>query len=93
MHFFTLCSINDLVCFYLNSFSPFARDVLINLPNVKDRDTSFSFGEIKASGALLLLLLGWAGAFDAISNQDFKKIVTFAYAGRAQTAINKVAFQ
>lgn len=38
----------------LNSFSQFARDVLINLPNVKDLQTSFSLGEIKASGALPL---------------------------------------
>ncbi|MBG6073447.1 hypothetical protein IWX87_003221 [Polaromonas sp. CG_9.7] len=38
----------------LNSFSPFARDVLINLPNVKDLHTSFSLGEVKANGALPL---------------------------------------
>jgi len=38
----------------LNSFSQFARDVLINLPNVKDLQTSFSLGEVKASGALPL---------------------------------------
>ena len=38
----------------LNSFSQFARDVLINLPNVKDLHTSFSLGEVKASGALPL---------------------------------------
>jgi Lrp/AsnC family leucine-responsive transcriptional regulator len=38
----------------LNSFSQFARDVLINLPNVKDLHTSFSLGEIKASSALPL---------------------------------------
>ena len=36
----------------LNTFSQFARDVLINLPNVKDLHTSFSLGEVKASGAL-----------------------------------------
>ncbi|MDO9215774.1 MAG: Lrp/AsnC family transcriptional regulator, partial [Lacisediminimonas sp.] len=34
--------------------SQFARDVLINLPNVKDLHTSFSLGEVKASGALPL---------------------------------------
>ena len=38
----------------LNTFSAFARDVLINLPNVKDLHTSFSLGEVKASGALPL---------------------------------------
>jgi DNA-binding Lrp family transcriptional regulator len=38
----------------LNTFSQFARDVLLNLPNVKDLHTSFSLGEVKASGALPL---------------------------------------
>jgi len=38
----------------LNTFSQFARDVLINLPNVKDLHTSFSLGEVKVSGALPL---------------------------------------
>lgn len=33
----------------LDSFSTFARQVLINLPNVKDLHTSFSLGEVKAS--------------------------------------------
>jgi len=33
----------------LDSFSQFARQVLINLPNVKDLHTSFSLGEVKAS--------------------------------------------
>ena len=42
----------------LNSFSQFARDVLINLPNVKDLHTSFSLGEVKASSALPLDHLG-----------------------------------
>jgi len=46
----------------LNSFSQFARDVLINLPNVKDLHTSFSLGEIKASSALPLRHLGMADA-------------------------------
>ena len=46
----------------LNSFSEFARDVLINLPNVKDLHTSFSLGEIKASSALPLGHLGGASA-------------------------------
>ncbi len=38
----------------LNTFSQLARDVLINLPNVKDLHTSFSLGEVKASSALPL---------------------------------------
>jgi Lrp/AsnC family leucine-responsive transcriptional regulator len=33
----------------LDTFSHFARTVLINLPNVKDLHTSFSLGEVKAS--------------------------------------------
>jgi len=40
--------------FDLDSFSLFARDVLLNLPNVKDVHTSFSLGEVKADGALPL---------------------------------------
>ena len=42
----------------LDSFSLFARDVLLNLPNVKDMHTSFSLGEVKAGGALPLAHLG-----------------------------------
>src|SRR6476661_6691618 len=38
----------------LDSFSEFARKVLINLPNVKDMHTSFSLGEVKASSSLPL---------------------------------------
>ena len=38
----------------LESFSQFARMVLLNLPNVKDMHTSFSLGEVKAGGALPL---------------------------------------
>jgi DNA-binding Lrp family transcriptional regulator len=38
----------------LDTFSQFARQVLINLPNVKDLHTSFSLGEVKASRALPL---------------------------------------
>lgn len=38
----------------LNTFSEFARNVLINLPNVKDLHTSFSLGEVKAGGGLPL---------------------------------------
>ncbi|MBU4424082.1 MULTISPECIES: Lrp/AsnC family transcriptional regulator [unclassified Acidovorax] len=44
----------------LDSFSLFARDVLLNLPNVKDMHTSFSLGEVKASGALPLAQLARA---------------------------------
>ncbi len=44
----------QVVCRDLNSFSEFARTVLLNLPNVKDLQTSFSLGEVKASGALPL---------------------------------------
>lgn len=38
----------------LEAFSRFAREVLMQLPNVKDMHTSFSLGEVKASGALPL---------------------------------------
>jgi DNA-binding Lrp family transcriptional regulator len=38
----------------LEAFSQFARQVLINLPNVKDLHTSFSLGEVKSAGALPL---------------------------------------
>ena len=38
----------------LDSFSLFALQRLINLPNVKDLHTSFSLGEVKAAGALPL---------------------------------------
>jgi Lrp/AsnC family leucine-responsive transcriptional regulator len=38
----------------LDSFSQFAREVLINLPNVKDLHTSFSLGEVKDNSALPL---------------------------------------
>ena len=38
----------------LDSFSQFAREVLINLPSVKDLHTSFSLGEVKAGAALPL---------------------------------------
>ena len=38
----------------LHHFSSFAREVLLNLPNVKDLHTSFSLGEVKAGGALPL---------------------------------------
>jgi Lrp/AsnC family transcriptional regulator, leucine-responsive regulatory protein len=38
----------------LVAFSTFAREVLLNLPNVKDLHTSFSLGEVKSGGALPL---------------------------------------
>ena len=38
----------------LNHFSQFAREVLLNLPNVKDLHTSFSLGEVKTGSALPL---------------------------------------
>ena len=45
----------------LDSFSRFALQSLINLPNVKDLHTSFSLGEVKSSGALPLGHLGGPG--------------------------------
>ncbi|WP_027017049.1 Lrp/AsnC family transcriptional regulator [Comamonas composti] len=42
----------------LESFALFARTTLLNLPNVKDIQTSFSLGEIKSSHALPLTHLG-----------------------------------
>lgn len=44
----------EVVARDLDSFSRFARDVLLNLPNVKDLHTSFSLGEVKAAGSLPL---------------------------------------
>ena len=41
----------EVVARDLDSFSRFARDVLLNLPNVKDLHTSFSLGEVKASAS------------------------------------------
>jgi Lrp/AsnC family transcriptional regulator, leucine-responsive regulatory protein len=38
----------------LDTFAQFARQVLINLPNVKDLHTSFSLGEVKSSSSLPL---------------------------------------
>lgn len=55
----------------LNSFSQFARDVLINLPNVKDLHTSFSLGEVKASSALPL---GHLGAGSAVAAPNLSPI-------------------
>ena len=46
----------------LESFSRFALQNLINLPNVKDIHTSFSLGEVKASSALPLGHLNTAKA-------------------------------
>lgn len=43
----------------LDTFSRFATETLLNLPNVKDIHTSFSLGEVKAGAALPLThLLG-----------------------------------
>ena len=42
----------------LDAFSRFARDVLLNLPHVKDLHTSFSLGEVKAGGGVPLGHLG-----------------------------------
>ena len=42
----------------LDGFSRFARDTLMNLPNVKDLQTSFSLGEVKAASVLPLSHLG-----------------------------------
>jgi len=42
----------------LDAFSRFSIDTLLNLPNVKDIHTSFSLGEVKASGMLPLGHLG-----------------------------------
>ncbi len=42
----------------LDSFSRFVREVLLNLPNVKDLHTSFSLGEVKARSAWPLGQLG-----------------------------------
>jgi DNA-binding Lrp family transcriptional regulator len=44
----------QVVCPDLGEFSRFAREVLINLPNVKDLHTSFSLGEVKSASALPL---------------------------------------
>ena len=44
----------QVVCPDLAEFSRFAREVLINLPNVKDLHTSFSLGQVKAASALPL---------------------------------------
>lgn len=44
----------QVVCPDLGEFSRLAREVLINLPNVKDLHTSFSLGEVKSAGALPL---------------------------------------
>lgn len=46
----------------LDSFSRFALQSLINLPNVKDLHTSFSLGEVKASSTLPLDHLKQAAA-------------------------------
>ena len=64
----------------LNTFSQFSRDVLINLPNVKDLHTSFSLGEVKASSALPLGHLTPASAGNSR--------MAVAHDGRAQADTN-----
>ena len=49
----------------LETFSKFALEKLINLPNVKDIHTSFSLGEVKASSALPLTHLPTAAVTQA----------------------------
>lgn len=44
----------EVVAADLDSFSRFALQRLINLPNVKDLHTSFSLGEVKTAGTLPL---------------------------------------
>jgi Lrp/AsnC family transcriptional regulator, leucine-responsive regulatory protein len=53
----------------LNHFSRFARDVLLNLPNVKDLHTSFSLGEVKSASALPLTHLTSKGLSTARKSQ------------------------
>ena len=53
----------------LDSFSRFAREVLLHLPNVKDMHTSFSLGEVKAPGALPLAHLKAGAASSKLLNQ------------------------
>ena len=55
----------QVVCPDLNHFSRFAREVLLNLPNVKDLHTSFSLGEVKAASALPLTHLNTKGVATA----------------------------
>jgi DNA-binding Lrp family transcriptional regulator len=42
----------------LDAYARFSVDTLLNLPNVKDIDTSFSLGEVKAAAVLPLTHLG-----------------------------------
>ena len=51
----------------LDSFSRFALQSVINLPNVKDLHTSFSLGEVKASSTLPLGHLQAQGAAKAVA--------------------------
>jgi DNA-binding Lrp family transcriptional regulator len=55
----------QVVCPDLNHFSRFAREVLLNLPNVKDLHTSFSLGEVKAASVLPLTHLNTKGVATA----------------------------
>ena len=44
----------QVLCTDLDAFSRFAQQTLLKLPNVKDLQTRFSLGEVKAGGALPL---------------------------------------
>ena len=44
----------EVIATDLEAYSVFVREVLINLPHVKDLHTSFSLGEVKASSTLPL---------------------------------------
>jgi len=59
----------------LEAFSQFSIKTLLNLPNVKDIHTSFSLGEVKASGALPLDHLGMAAAPPATGDKMRRPVV------------------
>ncbi|MBS3997279.1 MAG: Lrp/AsnC family transcriptional regulator [Hydrogenophaga sp.] len=59
----------QVVCPDLGEFSRFAREVLINLPNVKDLHTSFSLGEVKSAG---VLPLGHLNTKDVVATRTTK---------------------
>jgi Lrp/AsnC family transcriptional regulator, leucine-responsive regulatory protein len=50
----------EVIATSLDAYSVFVREVLINLPHVKDLHTSFSLGEVKNTRALPLGHLGGA---------------------------------
>lgn len=57
----------------LDAFSKLARDVLLNLPNVKDLHTSFSLGEVKSGGALPVAAASGTPARERVS-QPFPSV-------------------